>query len=84
MDNTVLRVLQTVIGQAKILGVLLQGIYLILGDRVLDRLILVQRGDIVIRHTGDLLRTEWFQSSGTQSGECLRAGDLMAVEPIDV
>ena len=65
MDDTILRMLKTVIRQAEILRILFQGIHLILGYRVLDRLILVQCRDIVVRHTSDLRGTEGLQSTCT-------------------
>ena len=65
MDDTVFRVLQTVISQIEILRVLFQCIHLVLGDRVFDRFFLIQCRDIVVRHTSDLLRSERLQTTGT-------------------
>ena len=84
MDNAILRMLQSVIGQPEILGILLQGIYLVLRNRILDWLILMQGRDVMIRHAGDLFRTEGLQTSGTQPGECLWTGYFVAIKAVDI
>ena len=61
-----------------------EGVHLLLGDRVLDRAVLVLRGRIVVRHAEDLFRPQAAEAAGAQAVEGLGTRHFVAVEPVDI
>jgi hypothetical protein len=84
MNYTVARVKHAIVGEAKVFGILSQSIDLLLADGVLDGLVLIVCGRIVVGHAVDMVGAEALEASPAQSGKCLRAGHLVAVETVDI
>ena len=84
MDNPLARVTQVEQRHSEILTVLPQGLDLLGGNRVLDRLKLVAGRDVVIRNGKSRLRNPNFPSSHPEPFKGLRGSHLMDQMTIDV
>ena len=84
VDNAVLFVHHTEMGQSKLLGIAGQRIHLCLAHRVFDGLVLVVSRRVVVRHTVDLLWAKALQATTAHTFKSLRTGHLMAIESVDI
>ena len=84
MNDAVVRRHHAEVSEAEVVGILFQRVDLLARDGVFDGLVLVVGRRVVVRHTIDSLRAEALQAPGAQAGESLRAGDLVAIEAVDV
>ena len=84
MDNAVIRRHHAIMRQSEIGCILRQHIYLIPGNRILNRFILIVCRRIMIRHTENLPRTETLQTSGPHAFKGLWRCHLMTIESVDI
>ena len=84
MNNPLARVSQVEQGYSEVLAVLPQGLDLLGGNRVLDRLQLVTGRDVVIRNGKSRLRNPYFSSCHPESLKGLRRGYFMDQMAVDV
>ena len=84
VDDAIVGVHHTVVGQPKLSRIALEGLHLSPRYRVGYRLVLVVGGDVVVGHAVDLSGTEALQSPSAEAVESLRRGDLVTVESVDV
>ena len=84
MDDAVFLVSQSVIGESEFASVAGQSLYLVARYGVGDGLVLVECGYVVVGRTGGLCRAEYTQFPLSQFVEGLRAGNFVAVVPVDV
>ena len=84
MDDAVVGRHHAVVGDAKLLGVTRQRLYLLTADGVGDGLVLVVRRRVVVGHTIDVVGTEAAQSTLSHPFESLRRRHLVTVEAVDV
>ena len=72
MDDTVLRIHHTEVGQTEIGGVLSQSVYLVAGNRVFNWFVLVVGWGVVVWHADYLVWTEALQATFAHSCKSLR------------
>jgi hypothetical protein len=77
MDDPVHGVVEPVIGETEISGILRKGVHLKAGDLVTDRLILPHGGDIMIGRERGTPGAVYLQTTCPQTCKCLRTGHLV-------
>ena len=84
VDDSVAAVHHSEMCQPEFGGIGRKGVNLAFRHRVGNRLVLIPRRSVVVRHAVYLFRPETAYSPGPQSVESLRTRDLVAIQPVDI